>query len=93
MINSLVGWVGISHHTEMTAMKTCLSHLAWFSLLAVPLVADDFPVVTEVETLLGRLRAAGVRMEDLEIGRADLEDVFLEIMKADDTVVAAVGSS
>ena len=35
----------------------------------------------EVETLLGQLRAAGVRIEDLEIGRADLEDVFLEIMQ------------
>jgi ABC-2 type transport system ATP-binding protein len=35
----------------------------------------------EVEALLGRLRAAGVRIEDLEIGRADLEDVFLEIMQ------------
>ena len=35
----------------------------------------------EVESLLGRLRAAGVRIEDLEIGRADLEDVFLEIMQ------------
>ena len=36
----------------------------------------------EVETLLTRLRQAGVRIEDLEIGRADLEDVFLEIMSA-----------
>jgi len=36
----------------------------------------------EVEQLLARLRAAGVRIEDLEIGRADLEDVFLEIMQA-----------
>ncbi len=35
----------------------------------------------EVETLLARLRAAGVRVEDLEIGRADLEDVFLDIMQ------------
>jgi len=35
---------------------------------------------TEVEALLAALRAAGVRVEDLEIGRADLEDVFLEIM-------------
>jgi ABC-2 type transport system ATP-binding protein len=34
----------------------------------------------EVEAMLGRLRQAGVRIEDLEIGRADLEDVFLEIM-------------
>ena len=35
----------------------------------------------EVETLLGRLRQGGVKIEDLEIGRADLEDVFLEIMQ------------
>ena len=34
----------------------------------------------EVEIVLGVLRAAGCRPEDLEIGRADLEDVFLEIM-------------
>ncbi|MEN9419643.1 MAG: hypothetical protein RI988_3264 [Pseudomonadota bacterium] len=34
-----------------------------------------------VESVLARLRAAGVRVEDLEIGRADLEDVFLEIMQ------------
>ena len=36
----------------------------------------------EVETVLARLRAAGVRVEDLEIGRADLEDVFLGIMQS-----------
>ena len=35
----------------------------------------------EVETVLAALRAAGVKVEDLEIGRADLEDVFLEIMQ------------
>ena len=35
----------------------------------------------EVEQILSRLRTAGVRIEDLEIGRADLEDVFLEIMQ------------
>jgi ABC-2 type transport system ATP-binding protein len=34
----------------------------------------------EVENLLATLRGAGVKIEDLEIGRADLEDVFLEIM-------------
>jgi len=33
-----------------------------------------------VEAVLTRLREAGVRIEDLEIGRADLEDVFLAIM-------------
>ena len=34
----------------------------------------------EVEQLLGALREAGVPVEDLEIGRSDLEDVFLNIM-------------
>ena len=34
-----------------------------------------------VESHLAALRAAGVRVEDLEIGRADLEDVFVEIMR------------
>jgi len=35
-----------------------------------------------VEAVLARLRGAGVRVEDLEIGRADLEDVFLSIMQS-----------
>lgn len=39
----------------------------------------------EVESLLARLRGAGVRVENLEIGRADLEDVFLEIMQGSAT--------
>lgn len=34
----------------------------------------------DVEAVLATLRAAGCHPEDLEIGRADLEDVFLEIM-------------
>ena len=37
--------------------------------------------VAEVETILATLRAAQCPVEDLEIGRADLEDVFLEIMQ------------
>ena len=36
--------------------------------------------VAQVEAVLARLREAGVRVEDLEIGRADLEDVFVQIM-------------
>jgi ABC-2 type transport system ATP-binding protein len=35
----------------------------------------------DVESLLAELRQAGVKVEDLEIGRADLEDVFLQIME------------
>ena len=46
----------------------------------VQLKAHD---AVEVEQLLGALRAAGLQPEDLEIGRADLEDVFLEIMKSE----------
>ncbi len=37
----------------------------------------------EIERLLTTLREAGVRVEDLEIGRADLEDVFLQIMEGE----------
>ena len=36
----------------------------------------------EVEATLAALRQAAVPVEDLEIGRADLEDVFLELMQA-----------
>ena len=35
----------------------------------------------EIESMLALLRGSGVKVEDLEIGRADLEDVFLEIMQ------------
>jgi len=45
---------------------------------SVQLQAHD---AQEVEALLKRLREGGVRVEDMEIGRADLEDVFLEIMR------------
>ena len=45
----------------------------------VQLKAHD---AAEVEALLAALRAAGVAVEELEIGRADLEDVFVEIMRA-----------
>jgi ABC-2 type transport system ATP-binding protein len=47
----------------------------------------------EVESILGKLRAAGVKVEDLEIGRADLEDVFLEIMQAPSTQPAGLPTS
>jgi ABC-2 type transport system ATP-binding protein len=38
----------------------------------------------DVEGQLAALREAGVKIEDLEIGRADLEDVFVEIMQSAD---------
>ena len=43
----------------------------------------------EVEHVLATLRGAGCQPEDLEIGRADLEDVFLEIMQGEPDKVAA----
>jgi len=46
----------------------------------VQLTAHD---AGEVESLLAEMRGAGVKVDDLEIGRADLEDVFLEIMRGD----------
>ena len=47
----------------------------------------------EVEQVLATLRAAGCALEDLEIGRADLEDVFLEIMQGDASVKQATETS
>lgn len=45
---------------------------------SVQITARD---ASDIENLLATLRAGGVKVEDLEIGRADLEDVFLEIME------------
>ena len=45
----------------------------------------------EVEQVLATLRAAGCHPEDLEIGRADLEDVFLEIMQGETRPAPLVG--
>jgi ABC-2 type transport system ATP-binding protein len=52
----------------------------------VQITAHD---AAEVETILGLLRQAGCHPEDLEIGRADLEDVFLEIMNSPASHAAA----
>jgi len=61
-----------------TALPAALAAQARVTGRIVQLKAHD---AAEVETLLAALRAAGVKVEDLEIGRADLEDVFLEIMQ------------
>ena len=36
----------------------------------------------EIETLLAALRNAGCTVEDMEIGKPDLEDVFVQVMRA-----------
>ena len=43
----------------------------------------------EIESMLALLRGSGAKVEDLEIGRADLEDVFIEIMQEPVTVLKA----
>jgi ABC-2 type transport system ATP-binding protein len=60
------------------ALPAALAAQARMTGRIVQLKAHD---AAEVETLLAALRAASVKIEDLEIGRADLEDVFLEIMQ------------
>jgi ABC-2 type transport system ATP-binding protein len=61
-----------------TPLPAALAGQARVTGRIVQLTAHD---AAEVETLLATLRAAQVPVEDLEIGRADLEDVFLEIMQ------------
>ena len=61
------------------ALPEALARQARITGRIVQLKARD---ATDVESHLALLRAAGVKVEDLEIGRADLEDVFLEIMQA-----------
>jgi ABC-2 type transport system ATP-binding protein len=46
----------------------------------------------EVESILARLRGAGVRIEDLQIGRPALEDVFIEIMSGGRRSVAGAAA-
>ncbi len=60
------------------ALPAALAEQARITGRIVQLKARD---AADVERLLAALREAGVRIEDMEIGRADLEDVFLEIMQ------------
>ena len=60
------------------ALPAALAGQARVTGRIVQLKARD---ASQVETQLAALRAGGVKVEDLEIGRADLEDVFLEIMQ------------
>jgi len=51
----------------------------------VQLAAHD---AGEIEQILASLRLAGCTVEDIELGRADLEDVFLNIMQGRNQPVA-----
>jgi len=60
------------------ALPASLADRARVTGRIVQLTAHD---AGEVEALLRQLREANVAVEELEIGRADLEDVFIEIMQ------------
>jgi ABC-2 type transport system ATP-binding protein len=60
-----------------SVLPPALAAVARVTGRVVQLKAQD---AAAVEQHLAALRSAGIKAEDLEIGRADLEDVFLEIM-------------
>jgi len=71
--------------TATTMLRFKTDHTLPASLAARARVTGRFAQVSardagDVEAVLAQLREAGVPVEDLEIGRADLEDVFLNIM-------------
>jgi ABC-2 type transport system ATP-binding protein len=74
------------------ALPPALAPMARITGRVVQLKAHD---AAEVEAHLSLMRHAKVRVEDLEIGRADLEDVFIEIMggAADAAAPAGMQSS
>ncbi len=59
------------------ALPPALAALARVTGRVAQLPAQD---AQEIERHLAELRAAGVRVEDVEIRKADLEDVFLSVM-------------
>ena len=59
------------------ALPTGLGAIARVTGRIVELPAND---TAEIERHLGTLREAGVRVEDIEIRKADLEDVFIALM-------------
>ena len=71
------------------ALPPALAALARVTGRIVELPAHD---PAEIERHLATLREAGVRVEDLEIRKADLEDVFIALMNGQ-RVPAAVGGT
>jgi ABC-2 type transport system ATP-binding protein len=59
------------------AVPPALAHLARVTGRIVQLPAHD---AAEIENHLATLRVAGVEVQDMEIRRPDLEDVFLQVM-------------
>ena len=74
--------------TATTMLRFKTDHALPASLAERARVTGRFAQVSardanDVEAVLAQLREAGVPIEDLEIGRSDLEDVFLNIMTSE----------
>ncbi|MBP7453455.1 MAG: ABC transporter ATP-binding protein [Ottowia sp.] len=67
------------HFKTDDALPPALGALARVTGRIVELPAND---TAEIERHLATLREAGVRVEDIEIRKADLEDVFISLMNA-----------
>lgn len=80
--NLLAGTVStmVSFKTD----QTLPADLAAQARVTGRIVQISVPDASSVEALLARLRQASVHIEDLSIGRADLEDVFLNIMQSEE---------
>ena len=72
-----------------SALPPPLAALARVTGRIVELPAHD---PAEIERHLSTLREAGVRVEDIEIRKADLEDVFIELMSGRGTAPAPTGA-
>ncbi len=72
------------------ALPPDLAALARVTGRVVQLPAHD---AVEIERWLGRIRESGIAVEDVEIRKPDLEDVFIEVMgSAQGNTAEAVGS-
>jgi len=70
-------------------LPAALVPLARVTGRVVQLPAHD---AAEIERHLAALRAAGLQAEDVEIRKADLEDVFLDVMAAHGTAVGTLAA-
>ncbi|MCA0325921.1 MAG: ABC transporter ATP-binding protein [Proteobacteria bacterium] len=79
----------VLHFKTDSALPPPLAALARVTGRIVELPAHD---PAEIERHLSILREAGVRVEDIEIRKADLEDVFIELMSGRGAAPAPTGA-
>ncbi len=91
--DSLTGAAPLFRKEVLRFWKVAFQTVAAPVLTAVLYLLIFGHVLDTREALLARLRQAQVRIEDLEIGRADLEDVFLAIMQGQGGAASRVGAA